>query len=230
MRAHHFPRRPALHAPCRARPLPAGAAARARAPSSPLELALAQLCDEQLQLADDHDGRRGEREAEAREVRDEEVARAARTIAIGPHVATHARTRSHTHAHTCSHTHVQVRAHSRSHPHTHTTTNVVCARARTRRRGRDHGKCKRTQPKAQARAQASAWGLLGSAGATGNRRQYRKTRARSRPVLTCSSCIGTATRRCNATATQRRRGGEAVATGEPTTHSPRGGARSARTP
>ncbi len=122
--------------------------------------------------------------------------------------------------------HTFSRTHARTHTHTHT-------RARARARARTHPPtlCAPTHAdvdasmgmqacanETQARAQASAWSLLGSAGATGNRRQYRRTRARSRPVLTCRAFVGAVTSLCNATATQRRRGCDAAAAGVPMTH------------
>jgi hypothetical protein len=122
------------------------------------------------------------------------------------HTRTRTRTRTHTHAHARAHTH----AHAHAPTNTQKPTPTLCARAAT------HADVDATMQactnKTQARAQASAWSLLGSAGATGNRRQYRRTPARSRPALTCSALIGAVTSRCNATAMQRRRGCDAAAT------------------
>ncbi len=147
-----------------------------------------------------------------------------RVVAIGPQVATHACTRLHTRTHTRTHAHTHTQTHTHTHKRARARTNActhpptLCARAPTHADVDASMGMQACANEAQARAQASAWSLLGSAGATGNRRQYRRTRARSRPVLTCSAFIGAVTSRYSATATQRRRGCDAVAAGEPMTH------------
>jgi hypothetical protein len=150
MRAYHFPRRPALHALCLARPLPAAppAAARARLPHR-WSLRLRSFATSSCSLPTITT-------ADAANARPKHAKYATRRSPV-LHGRTGGsspsdRTSQRTHA---PFTHTHTRTHARTHARTHPPTNAVRARAHTRRRGRVHGNASvRQQNHRYARKQA----------------------------------------------------------------------------